>query len=135
MKPLNPVGTCFFSVCNSVVLINNVPDDTIICHAICHAIPKTIDDKPIAHAWIEANHKDGYSIAIDTTYNEVYYKDSYRNDLRIERLVTYTKEEFIANYNKYKSCGPWDAEINKVALETGYIDKNGNPIYTEILQF
>lgn len=111
-KPVNPWGSCFDSAAKELALNVDLHQwGAVMCHGICIANKPGEEGNRIAHAWLEFDHPIHGSCALDPIWMIAQPAAHYRQTLKIELAVTYTREDFIARWRQHNFPGPWDARI------------------------
>lgn len=115
IKPINPIGLCFDSSAYQIVFGKMKLPNLKLCHGIGIANMPGQEGRLIAHAWLECFYPPkNQRMALDTTWGVATPIEQYRRDLQIKKVISYTKEEALALWQRTDMPGPWDPEIQAV---------------------
>lgn len=110
-EPPNPWGSCFDAVAHNV--LGNLDEELTICHGIGIANRPGQEGLKIAHAWIEFDHGKE-RVAFDCIWLQFLPAKKYRDDLKLEYVVEYSKQEFMRLWMLHDFPGAWDEKIDAV---------------------
>jgi hypothetical protein len=113
-EPINPVGSCFESSAFHLMIAEEIPKDTILCHGIGVSNFPGEEGAEIGHAWLEHEGK-----AYDTTWGLSTEADHYRENLKLSYVVTYTRKQAMDNWVRFDYPGPWDEKIKAITEKAG----------------
>jgi hypothetical protein len=112
-KSILPIGECFDNT-GIIITSSNLHErlaDLTICHGIGSSNLPNVPIFKIAHSWIEGTAGNNNRYVFDPTWGLLLSIKKYREDLTLEYIVTYTKDDYIAQWEKYGYPGPWDKKI------------------------
>jgi len=106
--PINPLGECFDSSFHC--LVDDRTDKTAkLCHGIGIANAPGQEGMKMKHAWLENN-----GIAFDTTWGVKQKASVYRENLKLNYVVEYSKDEAFKLGLASDHTGPWDKKIKLI---------------------
>ncbi|MBX4215579.1 hypothetical protein KW797_01375 [Candidatus Parcubacteria bacterium] len=111
LTPPNPLGSCFDAAAHNLAM-NLDEESLVMCHGLGVATWPGQEGKRIAHAWLEFDH-EGKRAALDCIWMVAQPADFYRNNLKADYVVEYTKDEFMRLWHEHNFPGPWDELLKK----------------------
>ncbi len=114
-SPVNPMGSCFDATAQNFLLNSDIPT-AVICHGVGTANAPGQEGVKIAHAWVELYRKRELYV-IDCIWMVAIPYDKYYEDLKIEYVVRYGREEFLKLWQEKGFPGPYDSKVAAYTIE------------------